>query len=282
MKINNDLLIEAGKTLKNFKTTTLKTKFGATICKINISSEEQAQKIGKEKGDYFTLEKLDANYFLTSEINVFSKTLATLLVSLIKKNMQNYPKKVMIACLGNKNMVCDALATFVMEKLIITHNLKNNFGKQFADLSCIAPNVLGQTGIESCDVVKGVVQLVKPELLIVVDTLCAENYKRIGKSFQMNFGGITPGGGVNNNRKRIDKENLGVDVLTLGVPMVTKAQTLLKLNNCEKFDNALKNLIITTNEIEILNKYCSTIIARAINLAVHRNIDYKTIVDFMN
>ena len=177
-------------------------------------------------------------------------------------------------------------------------------------VSAIAPGVMGTTGIETVDIIKGIVEKTQPDLVIAIDALASRRMQRVYTTIQISDTGIRPGGGVGNKRKELSKETLGVPVLAIGVPTVVDAATLtndtIKLvieHLCEQsekgsqFYDLLKeisdedkyslirdalepygaNMIVTTKDIDMIIRNISQIIANAINIAIHPGIDLKDV-----
>lgn len=139
--------------------------------------------------------------------------------------------------------------------------------------------VLGTTGIETIEVVKGIVDNLKPKLIIAVDSLCSKNINRIGKSIQISDTGIVPGGGVGNRQEELSQKTLGIPVIGIGIPTVLDAATIVidTLNACEvkvkedELVNKMKlnkfNFIVTPKEIDSLIENVSTIVSEGINMS---------------
>lgn len=214
--------------------------------------EETATKIGKKAGKYVTLlssvvAKGEREYYKRLE-NALSRALA---------DMLGKPQTVLVVGLGNPSMTADALGKSVIERVRVTRGLNE-------DASCmvctLCPNVLGVTGVESYDVVRGVVDRIKPDVILAVDSLCASSPSRLLTAFQLTDTGIAPGSGVNSFRFRIDKESMGVRVISIGVPLVVYASMLLDSNEEE--------LVVTPKDVDILVEECAEVIAGAINDAL--------------
>ena len=180
----------------------------------------------------------------------------------------------------------------------------------------IAPGVLGVTGVETVEIIKGVVERVKPDVVICIDALAARRVERVNNTIQIGDTGISPGAGVGNNRKQINEENLGVKVIAIGVPTVVDAVTIANdtidlvvdslINNSEsgnEFYKMLKNLnrnekgalirevlsakslgemIVTPKDIDLVIESLAKIISNGINIAVQPNMDMEDINKFMN
>ena len=141
-------------------------------------------------------------------------------------------------------------------------------------MSKLAPGVFANTGIETFDIVKSLINTIKPKYLIVIDALSSKSLDKVNKVIQITDSGIDPGSGVGNNRKEISKNTLGIEVISIGVPTVVNLHTIIKdtLNEYE-LDNVLKdkpnNYLVTPNEIDFVIEDISFIISKAINNALH-------------
>ena len=138
--------------------------------------------------------------------------------------------------------------------------------------------MFGKSGIESAEVIKKLTEIVSPDLVIVIDTFVSNSIKRLGKSVQISSCGISPGAGVGNYRKDINFKYLKLPVFSIGVPLLISAETL---SQSTKNNKLLKEFVVMNKEIEKDVKYFSTIIANAINLALHKNVTLKEINELM-
>ena len=168
-------------------------------------------------------------------------------------------KTCLIVGLGNPDMTADSLGKKVTDRIIVTRFLD----ERSPQVCTLCPSVLGVTGIESYDVVAGVAYRIKPDLIIAVDSLCASDTDRLCTAFQLTDTGIAPGSGVSNYRFRLDKNTLGVPVISVGVPLVVYASTIAGGEKSE--DDAL---VVTPKDIDLLVEDCAEVIASAINSAL--------------
>ncbi|MCL2862189.1 MAG: GPR endopeptidase [Firmicutes bacterium] len=233
-----------------------------------VLDEILSRKLKKPKGNYITLE---TEYVKSGEIDEYTRVSKALseAISGLTKGM----KKPLVACLGNPRMTADSLGRHVSERLMVTRSFE--FGEDIAELSCICPNVLGATGVESFDIVRGVVDRTNPDVVIVVDSLASAETSRLASAFQVSNTGITPGSGVSNHRMRFDEKSLRRPVISIGVPLVVYASTIIydaikgekKTKPKIDFPDEIMNLIVTPKDIDLLVEDCALIIARAINLS---------------
>ena len=158
--------------------------------------------------------------------------------------------------------------------------MPNAIDENTRSISAITPGVLGTTGIETVEIIKGIVSNIKPKLVIAIDSLCSKNIDRINKSIQISDTGIVPGGGVGNRQAELSEDTLGIPVVGLGVPTVLDAATIVidTLNSCdiEIDENKLVdkmqlnnfNFIVTPKEIDSLIDSMTSIVSEGINIIV--------------
>lgn len=274
----------------------------ATVTIIDIETEQGVQEMGRPKGTYITIdapEIRENNYLVHQDI---TETLAKELVKLLNLNEDS---SVLLVGLGNWNATPDALGPQVIEKSLVTRHLfqftPDELKGKLRKVSAIAPGVLGITGIETAEIIRGIVEHVKPDWVIAIDALAAGSPNRIGTSIQLANTGISPGSGVGNKRVGINEETLGCKVLAIGLPTVVNAAIIA--HNClESFIDELKtspslyrlykefnpkslenvlnqalspysgNLMVTPKEIDTLIQTTARIIAGALGICLHPGI----------
>ncbi len=225
-----------------------------------IKSDEAARRMNKSKGKYITL--LMPEFSHESEL---TDGRLDVLTKQIKNLLPPSATKFLVAGLGNENITPDALGPLCSSRILSTRHfesvLKDDlFLSQLNPVSAISTGVLGQTGIETAEYIKGIVDVVKPDLVIIVDALATIKESNLCKTIQITNTGITPGSGVGNYRKTIDKETLGVPVISIGVP------TVISIENEEK-------MIVTPREIDTIVKRAASLIAMGINCALQPSAD---------
>ncbi|MDO4943065.1 MAG: GPR endopeptidase [Lachnospiraceae bacterium] len=191
--------------------------------KIVIENEKGSKLLGKPIGTYITLEchDLQENDFSYHEemSTVLSEHLQLLLP---------HRKRVLIAGLGNRNVTPDALGPYVIDHLFITGHLqKHGYYHGTKDIRAICPGVMAQTGMETGEILKGIIDETKAEVLIAIDALSARNSKRLNTTIQISNTGIQPGAGIGNHRKGINEQTMGIPVIAIGVPTVISISTIL-------------------------------------------------------
>ncbi|WP_352419981.1 GPR endopeptidase [Proteiniborus sp.] len=286
------------------------------VTRVKILNEYGEQRLGKPIGNYITIEVpalKKADQDLKDEI---SKTMAKELKALINPTKHT---KSLIVGLGNWNITPDALGPKVIDKVYVTRHLFKAYNKTedetMANVSAISPGVMGITGIETSETIKGIVEKTKPDIVIAVDALASRKMERVSTTIQITDAGISPGSGIGNKRKALNKETLGVPVYAIGIPTVVDAATMVN-DTMELIISALKNqankgtgfysmleemesqdkyelikevltpympnVVVTPKEIDELISNLSLIVANGINIALHHGIDLKDVNRYIN
>ena len=197
---------------------------GINRVKVHITSQEGEKAIGKKQGTYVTLEAQGLAYGDTELDENCSKALAEEIRSMAGNAVDG---SVLVVGLGNRMVTPDALGPAVCDMVFVTRHIHeyapDSIDARIGNVSAIAPGVLGITGVETGEIIEGVVERIKPTLIIAIDSLASRSMERIRTTLQIADSGIAPGSGIGNKRKAIDKETLGVPVLALGVPLVVYA-----------------------------------------------------------
>lgn len=201
------------------------------ITKVSITSKNSARALGKPMGTYITLEapamtQQDENYHqeISGEL---SMQLREIIPELEKES------SILVVGLGNRDVTPDALGPYVVKNVRITRHLLKEYGtswmkeKEAASVSGVIPGVMAQTGMETLEIIRGVVKESSPDLILVVDALAARSTRRLGRTIQLTDTGIHPGSGVGNYRSGINRQTLGIPVIAIGVPTVVDAATIV-------------------------------------------------------
>lgn len=275
----------------------------AKVTIITVETDEGVEGIGKPKGQYITI---DAPEIRNNDYVVHEEITHVLADRLIKLMNLKEDASVLLIGLGNWNATPDALGPQVINKTMVTRHLfqlaPNELHGQMRKISALSPGVLGITGIETSEIIHGIVEHVKPDLVIAIDALAAGSLERVGTSIQLADTGIHPGSGVGNRRAGINEETVGCKVIAIGLPTVVNAAviahdvvegvfkqfvtspTLYKLYKGIKpetfsqiIDDVLSpfqgNLMVTPKEIDSLIKTSAKIIAGALAISLHPGID---------
>lgn len=187
------------------------------VMEVNLEKENA---LNKKEGTYVTI-SFDDVTDTTNYNNVLNVLIKELKKMLFKEKIKD-DNSVLIIGLGNINATPDALGGKAIKDITVTRHLYllGDVDQNYRNVSAFAPGVMGDSGIETIDVILGIVEKIKPDFLIVIDSLCASNINRINKTIQMTNTGIHPGSGIGNNRKEISNETIGLPVIAIGVPTV--------------------------------------------------------------
>lgn len=193
------------------------------ISRIKITNEEGEKALNKPIGNYITLDVKQIKLADEEKLEVIAEIVADELRNTISKHVKN-TDDIMVVGLGNLYVTPDALGPKVVPEIEVTRHILEYMPKVMPEdtrpVSAISPGVLGITGIETMEILKGVVDNVKPKLLIVIDALASRSIDRISSSIQIADTGIVPGAGVENKRKEISQNTLGIPVIAIGIPTV--------------------------------------------------------------
>ena len=303
MNLRTDLATEAGewKRLgeKDGFLETLST--GAIpVSRVRIVNENAARLTGKPMGNYATV-FFDGAF---SDDELFDQAVnrtAEVLTDFLRG-----AKNVLAVGLGNAEMAADALGPNVIDRLIVSRHLKNQLPELYrelalSNLAALRPGVLGQTGIETAELIRAAAETVSPDAVIIFDALASRRVKRLCATVQISDTGITPGSGVGNHRTPVNRHTLGIPVISVGVPTVVDAATLTadaleKLQKTgrnplpdggwtsgddDRIREALggyeNNLIVTPQDIDALIDHASKLLAFAANKAIHGGLDLEHI-----
>ena len=202
-----------------------------TVSTVVIETENGAKTMGKPKGTYITIEAGNMDEEDEDYHREISVQLAKIIRQLIQK--KNEELSVLVVGLGNREVTPDALGPRVVDNLFITRHIVKEYGKYaFGEknvnrISSIVPGVMAQTGMETAEIVKGVVDETKPDMVLAIDALAARNVRRLASTIQLTDTGIHPGSGVGNHRHSMTKDSLGVPVAALGIPTVVGAAAIV-------------------------------------------------------
>lgn len=224
-----------GVTVENY------TNSSVSVTKVCIENEKGAEAIGKPIGNYVTLE---CEKLRTGDEQALSETRETLTYELGELADLNDDSIVLVVGLGNRFVTPDALGPNVADGVYVTRHLfsemPDTVGDDLHSVCAIAPGVLGITGIETVEIIRGITERVKPDLVIAIDALASRSINRISTTIQLADTGITPGSGIGNSRRGVNEETLGVKVIAIGVPTVVDAATVA--------NDALELMMNTVNE----------------------------------
>lgn len=286
------------------------------VTKVTIKNENGAKVLGKPVGNYITIDIPDYTVYDGEIMENVSEVVGKTMKALINMTQD---KTALVVGLGNWKVTPDALGPKVVEKIMVTRHLKDVMPEAIDDsiipVCAISPGVLGITGIETGDVIKALVEKIKPDLVVCVDALASRRIDRVNRTIQISDTGISPGAGVGNHRMKINEETLGIKVVAVGVPTVVDAATIANdsidlvmdefINKSEKgsdFYNMIKSidknekeilikellnphvgdLMVTPKEVDLVIDSLSKIIANGINISLQPNLDMDDINKFMS
>ena len=265
------------------------------VTKVIIETKNGAKAMGKPIGTYVTMEapamvEPDEDYH-----REISNCMAEELLQMIPGEEEE--KSILVVGLGNREVTADALGPQVVDNLFITRHVVKEYGKAAYNcnkmnmVSSIEPGVMAKTGMETAEIVKGVITETNPDVLIVVDALAARSTKRLNRTIQITNTGIHPGSGVGNHRNALTEESLGIPVIAIGVPTVVDAATIVGdalerlLEGDEEFDRVkymgqhrsafseLNNMYMTGKDIDAVVKRVSFTVSEGINIALEKGME---------
>ena len=293
MKYRTDLAIECKEMLDEDNKGDAELK-GMTIKKIHYGEDILATRIeitdtigevkmGKPVGNYITIE---AEGLLQEKDGIKEKLEHAVSEELKQLIKFHYNLKVLVAGLGNSMVTPDSLGPEVASKIKVTRHLFIIFDADGDDemscVSCVVPGVTATTGMETADIIKKAVEISKPEVVIVIDSLAARNIERVSTTIQITDTGIAPGGGMGNTRTGVNEKTVGTKVIAIGVPTVIDATTIIRdaladnMDSAEKVEAYIENydrqMIVTSTDIDTIIKDFSDVIANGINKTLHPGI----------
>ena len=235
------------------------------ITKVKVETENGAKIMGKPVGLYLTIEAPNMAVSDEDYHREISQKLAEKIQEMIhlqikrKENMDS----ILVVGLGNRQVTPDALGPYVVDNLNVTRHIVKEYGKYALEMenagiiSAIVPGVMGQTGMETVEIVKGIVGETKPDMVIAIDALAARNSKRLNRTIQIADTGIHPGSGVGNHRCGLTEETVGVPVIAIGVPTVVDAATIVN-DTMENLINALETSEVLKGVGNVMRSYNNT------------------------
>ena len=268
--------------------------------RVKITNENGEKAIGKPVGNYITIDIQKLKIAQEEEIKKASEVLSNELRKIIDSHIDKQGE-ILVVGLGNIYVTPDALGPKVINNIEVTRHIINYLPQYVEEgtrmVSAISPGVLGTTGIETVEILKGIVDNIHPKLVIVIDALASRSIERISSTVQISDTGIVPGAGVGNTRSEISQKTLGIPVVAIGIPTVVETAVLVNdcldlfiqklqdeaksndyLNKLKEEDNYAEikeavvpndyNLIVTPKEIDDLIENMSDIVAQGINASV--------------
>jgi len=287
-----------------------------SVTTVKIVDKKGEKIIGKPMGTYITIESPELRHLNQKIQDEVSESMAKELSAIINLDKE---KTALVVGLGNWNVTPDALGPKVVSRLMVTRHLKELAPEEIEEgirpVCALSPGVLGLTGIETSEIIQGVVKKIKPDIVIVVDALASRKLSRVSTTIQIGNTGISPGSGVGNKRMGLTQSILGIPVIAIGVPTVVDAATMAndtidmvidsmieQVEEGKEFYNMLKglnkeekfqliqevlspyaqDLMVTPKDVDSIIDNISKIIANGINIALHPSIHLKDINRYIN
>ena len=265
---------------------------------VRIDSERDAQNMGRPRGVYVTLTCPQTMSIALETRRALAHELAATLADMLPKAR----KSVLVVGLGNRNVTPDSLGPRTAERILVTRHmagcLPEDVLQDMASVSAASPGVLGVTGMETAEILRGMVAHVQPDAVIAIDALAARSSSRIASTIQIADTGITPGSGVGNHQKALDERTLGVPVIAVGVPLVVYASTIASDALCALGDGEMEEeriaacveqvvserlgeMVVTPREVDALVERMSGVLADGINQALQPNLTSAEIAQMM-
>ena len=253
---------------------------------VKIVTENGAKSMGRPQGTYITIEAPELSTSDEDYHREISEEISTHLRKLIDLKKE---KSVLVVGLGNAAITADALGPQVVDNLLMTRHIIKEYGlrgikhEKMHRISGIAPGVMAQTGMETAEIVQGIVSETKPDVVVAIDALAARSVRRLSRTIQITDTGIHPGSGVGNHRNGLTEENLQVKVIGIGVPTVVDAATIVHdsmahlLDALEETEQKefldemiapnLYSMFVTPKDVDETIKYLSFTISEGLNIA---------------
>lgn len=252
------------------------------VSKVVIQSKNSSKKLGKPIGKYITIE---APGMLEND-EEYHRNISMELASQLRDILPDIgeEKSILVVGLGNRDVTADSLGPCTVDNLFITRHIIMEYGKRayknskMHQISSLVPGVMAKTGMETAEIIKGVIKETTPDIVIVIDALAARNTRRLSRTIQITDTGIHPGSGVGNHRTAITRESMGIPVVAIGIPMVVDAAIIVsdaleKLSVSIDFlgnnpDTQINNMYVTPKNIDETTKRLSFTLSEAINAAL--------------
>ncbi|MCL2571639.1 MAG: GPR endopeptidase [Defluviitaleaceae bacterium] len=314
---NTEHISESGQELTGVEITTEEDdNLGITVTWVKITDEIGSTAMGKPIGNYITIESATMK---ESDTEAHEEIIKILARKLGKLHDLKPEAVVLIIGLGNWQVTPDALGPKVCDKILVTRHLGDatplDLQGRVRAVSALTPGVMGLTGIETAEIVKGVAEKIQPDLIIAIDALAARRTSRINATIQISDAGINPGSGLGNKRVAINQDSMGIPVIGVGVPTVVDAATLVNdtmermlgemaeaapdeeafygmlrgLDDAERYglikeilDPYEGNMFVTPKDVDAVVGRLANIIASGFNIALHPGITQEDVNRYLN
>ncbi|MCD7811097.1 MAG: GPR endopeptidase [Ruminococcus sp.] len=279
MEIRTDLALEGVASVRGRDSGIHQVKRGKAfrITEIVIDDDSHIDTIGKGRGRYITLEG--------SSLSKFSDEYEDMTLELARELRMLIPEgEILVVGLGNNDITPDALGPQVAAKVLATRHLRDELDSEEEEfltslrrVSVFAGGVLGQTGIETAEMVKAICRELKPSGIIAVDALACSDIRRLGTTIQLSDSGISPGSGVSNARRELSEKIFGVPVIAVGVPTVVDMHTIVRSFTGGQPTRNMPNMMVTPRDVDRLTERASQLIAFGINLALQPSLTLEDV-----
>ena len=283
-----------------------------SVTRVKITGKQASDALKKPIGTYVTLEIPDYIHQTQESFDSIKKILSEELKKMMPEQKEN--GTILVVGLGNRHITADSLGPKVVDGLLVTRHLFDLMPEDIENgvvpVCALSPGVLGLTGIETSEIIKGVTDRVKPDVIIAIDALASRSISRVMTTIQLADTGITPGAGIGNVRSGINRETLNVPVIAIGVPTVVDAATMANdtidmvietiaehtgregkfytmLQNIDKnekyglidevLNKSFTNLVVTPKEVDEIIDDLAEIISDGINICVHSCINTENV-----
>ena len=240
------------------------------VTKVQILNEDGAKTMNRPVGTYITIELPELLSEEERLKEIAEKELEKQVRELLKEKQAEH---MLVVGLGNREVTADAIGPLTIDQLLVTRHyfqeesVGRAVAKKYRKVSAFVPGVMAQTGMETMELIRGVVEEAKPDVVLVIDALAARSPKRLNTTIQLTDTGISPGAGVGNNRKELNEQSLGCPVFAIGVPTVLDAVTIAK----EEVAEDVKYLFVMPRNIDSSVQYVSELLAGGINRVNQKN-----------
>lgn len=289
MNLRTDLAVERREICENRNSENVTvekvSKGNVKITRIEIQNAAGAEELGKPKGKYITAELPE----FAHDSEILDERL-DVMTELIQELLPTPCGNVLVAGLGNENITPDALGPKTARGIFATRHISKRLAEDLGfpnlrEVSSVTFGVLGQTGLETAESIRGIVNTVYPSAVITVDALAARSLSRLGNTIQLTDTGITPGSGVGNHRARIDRETLGVPVIAIGVPTVVDAVTMIRdfteNADCGNIAERAQHMMVTPREIDTLIHRAARFLSLSLNCALQPQIEPDVLLNIV-
>lgn len=278
MKIRTDLALESFSADSLPENVHIYTRGEAfDITEIIIDDDSCLDAIGKGRGRYITLEGSSLSRF-SDDYQLMAQELSQELAALLPEG------EVLVVGLGNNDITPDAIGPQTAAKVLATRHLRGeldsgeeHFLTSLRPVSAFAGGVMGQTGIETAEIVRAISAELRPAAIIAIDALACTDISRLGTTIQLTDTGISPGSGVSNRRQELSEKLFHIPVIAVGVPTVVDMHTIVRSLTGKSINGELPNMMVTPRDIDRLTERASQLLAFGINLALQPTLSFEDV-----